>query len=85
MLFKTMVYSDAPSTTNKNGIFWVGYVIFKANGKNKAKSLNYGRNKYRTFVKSALCTVSFEFANDRDSAIFIQHDLKQELNISLQI
>lgn len=82
---KLVVYSDGSFATNKDGSFQVGYLVFMADKDNKANLIDYVSNKSRRVVRSVLGAETFGLANACDSAIVIQHNLKQILGKTLKI
>lgn len=82
---RIVVYSDGSFATNKDGSSQVGYVIFMADKDNKANLVDYASNKSRRVVRSVIGAETFGLVDACDSAIVIQHELKQMLKKTLKI
>lgn len=61
-----MVWLDGSFTTNKDGTSQVGYVIFMADEENKAKIIDYARNKSQKVVRFVLGAATFCLADACD-------------------
>lgn len=74
---KIVVYSDESFTTNKDGTFQVWYFIFMAYKNKKANLIGYASTKSIRVVLSFLVAATLGLLDACDSAIVIQHDLRE--------
>ena len=80
-----LIFSGGSFSGNDDSSSQIGYIIFICDEEGNTAPIDFSSTKSRRVVRSVLGAETFALANSCDTAIVLQHDLKQILKRTLKI